>query len=272
LPLLDRLGFPWYIGEVNEGRNELGLRLRVVDRRGKRAKGIEHRLRGGLFVLGVLALLAALLIPWRGSLLAFFARGERIRGFVTRFGPWAPAAIVLLHVAQVLLAPIPGQAVDAASGYLLGALWGTFYSLVGVTVGSAMAMALARRFGRPLVERWVKPQTLERLDRYSQERGVLFLFLVFLFPFLPDDAACFLAGLTPLPLPELIVLAALGRLPGLLIANLMGASASRLTPAQGAAFLGALMAIALAFWRYQARVERAMLSSIAWLTKKVKSQ
>ena len=228
-------------------------------------------MRGSLVVLGVLVLLAALLIPWRGSLLAFFARGDKVRQFVTGFGPWAPAAIVLLHVAQVLLAPIPGQAVDAASGYLFGALWGTLYSLVGVTVGSAMAMALARRFGRPLVERWVKPQTLERLDRYSQERGVLFLFLIFLFPFLPDDAACFLAGLTPLPLPELIVLAALGRLPGLLIANLMGASASRLTPTQGAVFLGALAAIALAFWRYQEEAERAMLRSIAWVVKRKRS-
>lgn len=222
-------------------------------------------------VLGLLALVVAALLIWHKPLLSLFADRATVQDFVTRFGPWAPLATILLHVAQVLLAPIPGQVIDAVNGYLFGTGWGTFYSLVGVIAGSSLAMALARRFGRPWAERLIKRETLERLDGYSRQRGALFFFLVFLFPFLPDDVACFLAGLTPLPLAELIVLAAIGRLPGILVANFVGANAAALTRTQGAVFIALLMVIALAFWRYQERVEMAMLKTIAWLSDRLKA-
>ena len=230
------------------------------------------RIRGRtIAVLGLLALVVAALLIWRRPLLSLFADTARIREFVMRFGLWAPLATILLHVAQVLLAPIPGQVIDAANGYLFGTAWGTVYSLIGVIAGSTLAMALARRFGRPWAERLIKRETLERLDGYSQQRGALFFFLVFLFPFLPDDVACFLAGLTPLPLPELVVLAALGRLPGIFVANFVGANAAALTQTQVAFFITGLTAIALAFWRYQEKVEMAMLKITAWFTDLVRS-
>ena len=231
------------------------------------------RIRGrAIAILGLLALVGAALLIWHKPLLSLFADRATVQDFVMRFGPWAPLAAILLHMAQVLLAPIPGQVIDAANGYLFGTAWGTVYSLVGVIAGSSLAMALARRFGRPWAERLIKRGTLERLDAYSQQRGTLFLFLVFLFPFLPDDVACFLAGLTPLPLAELIVLATIGRLPGILVANFVGANAAALTRTQGAAFIAVLATAALAFWRYQERVEMAMLKATAWLSDKLKAE
>ncbi len=230
------------------------------------------RIRGRtIAILGLLALVVAALLIWRRPLLSLFADTARVQEFVTRFGYWAPLATILLHVAQVLLAPIPGQVIDAANGYLFGAAWGTFYSLVGVIAGSSLAMALARRFGRPWAERLITRETLERLDGYSQQRGALFFFLIFLFPFLPDDVACFLAGLTPLPLPELVVLAAVGRLPGIFTANLVGANAAGLTRTQIAFFIAGVTAIALAFCRYQDRIEVAMLKVTARLNDLVRS-
>ena len=230
------------------------------------------RIRGRtIAVLGLLAIVVAALLIWHRPLLSFFADRAEVQGFVMRFGPWAPLATILLHVAQVLLAPIPGQVIDAANGYLFGAAWGTVYSLIGVIAGSSLAMALARRFGRPWAERLIRKETLERLDSYSRQRGALFFFLVFLLPFLPDDVACFLAGLTPLPLPELVVLAAVGRLPGIFIANLVGANAAALTRTQIVVFAAILAAIALAFWRYQEKVEMAMLKATAWLSDKLRA-
>jgi uncharacterized membrane protein YdjX (TVP38/TMEM64 family) len=230
------------------------------------------RIRGRtIAILGLLTLVVAALLIWHRPLLSFFADRAKVQGFVMRFGPWAPLAAILLHVAQVLLAPIPGQVIDAVNGYLFGTAWGTIYSLVGVIAGSSLAMALARRFGRPWAERLIRRETLERLDGYSQQRGALFFFLVFLFPFLPDDVACFLAGLTPLPLPELIMLVAIGRLPGIFVANFVGANAAALTQTQAAFFIGVLAAIALTFWRYQERVEVTMLKATAWLTDKLRA-
>ncbi|MGA9349209.1 MAG: VTT domain-containing protein [Anaerolineae bacterium] len=230
------------------------------------------RIRGQtIAILGLLALVIAALLIWHKPLLSFFADRAKVQEFVIRFGPWAPLSSILLHMAQVLLAPIPGQVIDVVNGYLFGTVWGTVYSLVGVIAGSSVAMALARRFGRPWAERLVKRETLERIDGYSRQRGALFFFLVFLFPFLPDDVACFLAGLTLLPLPELIVLATIGRLPGILVANFVGANAAALTQTQAAFFIIVLATIALAFWRYQERVEATMLEATMWLSDKLKA-
>lgn len=64
-------------------------------------------------------------------------------------------------------------------------------------------------------------------------------------------------------------MAAIGRLPGIFIANFMGANAAALTQTQVAFFITGLMAIALAFWRYQEKVETAMLKATAWLSDKL---
>ncbi|MEE8163898.1 MAG: TVP38/TMEM64 family protein, partial [Anaerolineae bacterium] len=90
------------------------------------------RIRGqAIAVLGLLALVVATLLIWHKPLLSFFTDRAKVQAFVMRFGAWAPLAAILLCVTQVLLAPIPGQAIDTVNGYLFGTAWGTIYSLVG---------------------------------------------------------------------------------------------------------------------------------------------
>jgi uncharacterized membrane protein YdjX (TVP38/TMEM64 family) len=145
-----------------------------------------------------------------------------LRALVGEFGPWAPAAFVLLQAAQVVAAPIPGQVLGFVGGYLFGTVAGTVYSLLGVTIGSAIAFGLSRRFGRPYVERVVTADTLDRFDDFAAGNAPFALFVAFLVPGLPDDAICFVAGLTDVPLWKLVAIAVVGRTPGFLLAALVG--------------------------------------------------
>jgi len=210
-------------------------------------------------LLGTLAAVFAgvggVLAVWGRPLLSFFRDTERVAAFTRRWGDWAPFVTVALHVAQVIFAPIPGQALDAVNGFLFGPWLGTLFSLIGLGIGSTLAMGLARCFGRPLVERFVDRRLLARLDGFLQRRGALFVFLIFLFPFLPDDAVCFLAGLTPIPLAELVLLAVVGRLPGIFVANWVGASAAEFSPLQWGLLGAVVLVVAVAFWRFQERIE-----------------
>jgi uncharacterized membrane protein YdjX (TVP38/TMEM64 family) len=182
-----------------------------------------------------------------------------LRALVVGWGPWGALALIGLQVAQIFLAPIPGQALGLVGGYLYGPWLGTLINMTGTLIGSGMAMWLARRFGRPLVQRWVPTGWLERLDGLAARRGSAFFFLIFLFPFLPDDAACFVAGLSPLPLGELLLLALLGRLPGVLIPNWLGAHATELDPRQWIAIVLLMIPVAVAFWRWQDSIESRLL-------------
>ncbi|MDY7077584.1 MAG: VTT domain-containing protein [Chloroflexota bacterium] len=204
---------------------------------------------------------------WHEPLWVFFGDPARIREWVLGFGPWGPLISVALNTAQVLLAPIPGQFVGLANGYLYGVGMGTLYSMVGLLLGTMLAMGLGRWFGRPLVERLVNPETLARWDRIADRQGLLFFFLVFLFPLVPDDVACFLFGLSPLSIPRMLFLAMLGRLPGVFVSCWIGAYATTLPWWAWIPLGGGSAGLAWLFWRYQAWLEGWVVRLIQRIVK-----
>ena len=113
-------------------------------------------LRAGLFTTGRL-LLAGDLAGVR----------EHLRGF----GPWAPVAAFLLIQVQAVLAPLPSFPVVYATGFLFGTFWGGLLSWISVLVSAALCFGLARRWGRPLVERVVSPRALRRADGLFLRHG-----------------------------------------------------------------------------------------------------
>lgn len=147
-----------------------------------------------------------------------------LRAWLLGFGPAAPVAFVCLQALQVVVAPVPGQVLGLASGYLFGAVLGTVYSLLGAALGTWVALQLAARYGRPFVERVFDPELVARFDAVAAERGTTAMVVVFLVPGLPDDVICFLAGVTDLDPRRLVAASLVGRLPGYLLANLAGAS------------------------------------------------
>ncbi|WP_411968169.1 TVP38/TMEM64 family protein [Haloferax sp. YSSS75] len=184
----------------------------------------------------------------------FLANPQALRVVLLDAGPVAPLAFVVVQVVQVLVAPVPGQALGFASGYLFGAFWGTVYSMVGIVVGTAVASALARQFGRPYVERVVTADALELFDDAMASHGLVFLFVVFLVPGLPDDAICFAAGLTDIPLRRIVAVAAVGRLPGFLLVNLAGSAAADGDPVLTAVFVAVLLSASVLGYVYRDRL------------------
>ena len=218
--------------------------------------------------LVALLLLAALIFPlilWRDQIRAVFMEPQRLTAAVRSAGPWAPLAFIGLYVAQSIAAPIPGQALNFAAGYLFGLIPGILYSWLGLILGTTAALLLARYAGRPLVRRLVNPTALEKMDRLAEKHGLAFFFLVFLLPGLPDDIACFVAGLTSLPLLALIAVSAIGRLPSVAASVWLGVHAQGL-PWQGWLILAGLtVALALVVWRYGERIQDAVLK---WLARR----
>lgn len=213
-----------------------------------------QRGRTATFVLvGALALglLGAALLFQRA--LPVLSDPVAVRGWLAGFGPAAPLAFVALQALQVVFAPIPGQVLGVASGYLFGVWWGTLYALVGGTIGTLVAFSLARRFGRPYVERVVRADVLSAFDNLAGRRGLLALFLVFLLPGLPDDALCLVGGLTRLPVRQMVVVSVAGRFPGYFLFNVAGAGLADgdlVTAVAVAVVMG--VASALVLWRREA--------------------
>lgn len=209
-----------------------------------------------LFVLAAIVAVSVGVTLLTTRYLSWFSDPQSVRSYVAGFGVLAPIAFVSLQVLQVVFAPIPGQVLGFASGYLFGVAWGTVYSVVGATLGSAVVFYLSRHYGRPFVEDVIHEDTLETFDELVEGDGALALFVVFLVPGLPDDAICLLAGLTRLPLWQLVLISALGRLPGYFLVNLAGASVAEARLGQAVFVVLVLGAASLvAYWRREAILE-----------------
>ncbi|MFW5843582.1 MAG: TVP38/TMEM64 family protein [Spirochaetota bacterium] len=187
-----------------------------------------------------------------------FSSRESIRAFVERFDPYVPVAFFVLQVVQVVVAPIPGNVTAVAGGALLG-LWGGFLvSTLGLLVGSLIAFGLARYFGRPVVETLVAPEIVNKYVDTMANRHFVVLLAIFLVPFFPDDALCFVAGLSALPVPAFLLLVVLSRPPGMLVASLVGSGVAVIPWwGWGIIILGS-GALLLVVYRYKKPLERKL--------------
>ena len=215
-------------------------------------------LLGGLFLA---ALFAALIIWWQ-PIYDFLSNPEQVRAWVEQLGAWGPVAILLMEMIQALLAPIPGQAIEAVSGYLYGPWLGTLFPMIGMVIGSFITFSLARRFGRPLAIRMIGRQSMARMDDLVRRGGALFFFLIWLLPFAPDDLACVAAGLTPMPARQFLILMTLGRLPGVFVSVLVGANASRIQPIWWILLFAGIALAAVVFWRWGEQIQEVVLATI----------
>lgn len=179
---------------------------------------MQNRLRKNYLWLKLLLLIAIIVglgvlfyhTPWG----RFFLDRERMTRFLHSLGPWSFAGFLLLQIVQVVAAPIPGEFVGFLGGYLYGPLVGIVLNTIGLTIGSIINFLLSRTFGRPAVDRFVDPRTMERFDFLLHHKGAFLVFLLFLLPGFPKDYLCYILGLGHLSLAEFIVIGASGRLLG----------------------------------------------------------
>ncbi|WP_458204780.1 TVP38/TMEM64 family protein [Haladaptatus sp. NG-SE-30] len=201
-----------------------------------------------LAIISILFVGVSVLLPKQFPVLT---DANALREYVQGYGLFAPVVFVLLQAGQVVLAPIPGQLLAFGSGYLFGPVYGTLYSVIGATLGSYVAFSLARRFGRPYVEKVVRVETLGRFDALVGRRGLIALFFVFMIPGLPDDVICFVGGLTEMDIRKMVAVSFLGRLPAYFLINLAGAQLAADRFVQTGLIVGFLLV--LSAWGYLKR-------------------
>ncbi len=182
---------------------------------------IKDRYKSLTIILAIFLFLIAILYLLHPFYEAYSDPGA-IKDIVKESGFLAPLFFVIIQIVKVFFVIVPGQITALAAGYLFGPIIGTIYTLIGSLIGTLIAILLTRKFGRPFVEKAIDKKALEKFDERSEKNGLIFMFIIYLLPGLPDDAMSFLAGLTDIPIHKLLFISALGRLPGFFVLNLIG--------------------------------------------------
>jgi uncharacterized membrane protein YdjX (TVP38/TMEM64 family) len=189
---------------------------------------------------------------------------HELKKVIKSFGPYAPLGYILLQIMQVVIAPIPGGAIEFLGGYLFGVSAGMLYSTIGLILGSWFAFSLARIFEKIAVEKFVSEQTRKKFDYLIEHEGVILSFILFLLPGFPKDALCYILGLTPMHLGIFLIISTIGRIPGTLMATLQGAKAFEHQYKPFLLLLGISALVILAFYIYHEEIHN--------LVKKLKKE
>ena len=174
-----------------------------------------------MLVIGGIIWALRFMIPeeWLAEISYYIDNPSELR----KLGEGSEWLFVAIQILQVVIAPIPGQAAAFAGGFIFGFWKGWGLTTLGLLIGSLIAMALARLLGLSLVRKVVPESIIQRFDSVVSDGGYMTFFMIFLLPALPDDAVCFLAGLTKLKLLPLSLVCLLGRAPGMAVLSLTGA-------------------------------------------------
>ena len=162
---------------------------------------------------------------WRDPVREFFALiGDReaIVAYLQQYQGWGPLILSLILGTQVFLAVIPGHAFMVAGGYIYGFLAGTLITQVSTVVASQLAYLLARKAGRPFVNRMAPANVIDKWNKLAEKQGVLFFFFAFILPIFPNDLMCFIAGLSSIEPKKFFVANFFGRLPCAIFITLIG--------------------------------------------------
>ena len=210
-------------------------------------------------LLAVVLLGGGVLLLWQTGFFSSLGPLEEMRAYIDRFAPFSQLFYFFIQFLSVVAAPIPSN-VTALAGAVLFGMWEAFLlTWLAVVAGSVLVFWLARVIGQPFVERLVSRKVADKYLELIQRKRDIFLILVFLFPFFPDDLICILAGLTDIPLRRFVVIVLFTRPWGLLVSCALGGSVLNI-PIWAMVLLGlAGLALFLVGMKYGDRWEEALL-------------
>ena len=128
-----------------------------------------------------------------------------------------------IQILQVVIAVIPGMAIQFAGGMVYGIFMGVVYSLIGQTIGSLIVFYISRIFGKKAVALFIKPETYEKFKHLAEtKKAGMLVFVLFLIPGLPKDVFSYILGLSPLKVRTFLLYSTIGRIPGVLGSCIIG--------------------------------------------------
>lgn len=217
--------------------------------------GSPRRWATAVFIILLVALLLWQVRDAVWELLSLVGDQEAASAALQAYGVWGPLALAVAQLLQVLIAFIPGHVFLIAAGYVYGFVPGFLLNITAIVAASQFAFALARWFGRPLVERLVAKDILDRWYRIGEKQGFLFFTIAFVLPVFPTDAMNFVGGLSGISGAKFLAANILGRLPSAIMLTLIGAYGLEFGPSTWAIIGGAAVAVLIIGRIIVARIE-----------------
>ncbi len=134
-------------------------------------------------------------------------------------------AMLILVILQIVLAFIPGEPIELASGYLFGEWMGTAICLVGSAIGTVLIYVLVRCFKNKIIDMMFNHDQVTKANQIlTSQKNKFWMFIFFLLPGTPKDVLTYLVSLSEINLIHWVLITTVGRIPSIVTSTFLSAS------------------------------------------------
>lgn len=134
-----------------------------------------------------------------------------------------PLVVLSAQIIQIIIAFIPGQGIQMATGYIYGLGVSIVFSVVGAVIGETIAFAIGRALGYDGLRIIVPGGMIDKyVDRLGAKKSLRIVFILYLLPGFPKDLINYVAGISNLRLSAFLISATIARTPAMIGSILIG--------------------------------------------------
>lgn len=189
---------------------------------------LGHITRQNLYRILLILLAIVVIIPviiYLPEILKLTVSIDGFRDYILSMGRSGPLIFIFFQVLQTVIAPIPGEVIQIAGGYIYGTTLGTAYSVLGLLLGAVIAFYFTRLLGRDYVAKLLQKDKLKWMANLLEDKKLpIFLFIIFFIPGMPKDMFIYAAGLTSIKPLKFFVILLVSRFPWLLASVCVGSN------------------------------------------------
>jgi len=230
----------------------------------------NHKKKSYIFLGIIISILVILLIISK-QFRAVLSSPSLIREFILSFGAMAPLVIVVLQIIQAIFPILPGPIVVVIAGALFGAVKGTLYCLIGLSIGISLVFIISKKYGRSVIEDWIGEKEIKRFDAFFKKHNESYaIFLGRILPLFPNDVISFGAGLTKVRFKRFFIASMLGFIPGVFLFSLFGSKLMELININSIIILILILSSFIIIFKYKQKIHMFMHNLLLKLERKVK--
>lgn len=145
---------------------------------------------------------------------------ERVKSEVQNAGISGVFILLALQFLQIVIAFIPGEAVQMAAGVIYGPWWGALIIWIGCVISSAFIFILVHKLGAPFVQSMVPSKYVDKFRKFESSRKFdIIIFILFLVPGLPKDVFTYITPLSHMRLTSFVLITNMARIPGIVLST-----------------------------------------------------
>jgi len=166
-----------------------------------------------------------LTISYYNRIVEIISSPDKFRHLLISYHSLSILIFIFFQIIVVILAPLPGELLLIAGGYIYGTILGAIYSLVGILLGSIIVFGISKFFGSAIIEFLIGPRRFNRLcSLVNHQKSDLAIFFLYLIPEIPKDILTYIAGLTPIDPLKFIIFSTIARIPCVIGSSYIGAN------------------------------------------------